>query len=88
MAQHVTLMNVLEGVVPRRAVALRVSGGPAQAWLFDHHVYLRTRLTLVFPAWSATMSSPDGTRAYEMPRSPLLLGSADGRTVRLEIEGL
>ncbi|ATZ29681.1 DotH/IcmK family type IV secretion protein [Streptomyces lavendulae] len=88
MAQHVTLLNVLEGVVPRRAVALTVRGGPVQAWLFDHRVYLRTRLTLISPAWTATVSSPDGTRAYEMPRTRHLLGFADGRSVRLEIEGL
>ncbi|WP_331733034.1 DotH/IcmK family type IV secretion protein [Streptomyces sp. NBC_01276] len=88
MARHVTLLNVLEGVVPRRAVELEVRGGPVRAWLFDHRVYLRTRLTVIFPAWTATVSAPDGTKAYEMPRTPLLLGSVDGRTVRLEIEGL
>ncbi|EDP46565.1 DotH/IcmK family type IV secretion protein [Rickettsiella grylli] len=81
------LLNVLEGVPPPKNVALKVSGGLAQAWLMDNHLYLRTRLTLISPAWIASMSSPDGMKAYEMPKTPLILGFEDGQSIQLKIEG-
>lgn len=81
------LLNVLEGVPPPENIALKVSGGTAQAWLMGNHLYLRTRLTLISPAWIATMSSPDGMKAYEMPKTPLILGFEDGQSIQLKIEG-
>jgi intracellular multiplication protein IcmK len=81
------LLNILEGVPPVRNTALKVSGGLAQAWLVGDHIYLRTRITLISPAWIATMSSPDGMKAYEMPKAPLILGFEDGESIQLKVEG-
>ena len=52
-----------------------------------NHLYVRTRLTLISPAWIATMSSPDGMMAYEMPKTPLILGFEDGQSIQLKVEG-
>ncbi|MES2142313.1 MAG: DotH/IcmK family type IV secretion protein [Pseudomonadota bacterium] len=82
-----TLLNILEGVAPKGSSALKISGGPAQAWYGSNHLYLRTRLTLISPAWIATMSSPDGMKAYEMPKTPLILGFQDGQSIQLKVEG-
>lgn len=81
------LLNILEGVPPAGNTILKISGGLAQAWLVSDHLYLRTRLTLISPAWIATMSSPDGMKAYEMPKTPLILGFEDGQSIQLKIEG-
>jgi intracellular multiplication protein IcmK len=81
------LLNILEGVPPAGNTALKISGGVAQAWLVDDHLYVRTRLTLISPAWIATMSSPDGMKAYEMPKTPLILGFEDGQSIQLKVEG-
>jgi intracellular multiplication protein IcmK len=81
------LLSVLEGVAPEKSIPLKISGGAAQAWYGDNHLYLRTRLTLISPAWIATMSSPDGMKAYEMPKTPLILGFADGQSIQLKVEG-
>lgn len=81
------LLNILEGVPPPGNTALKISGGLAQAWLAGDHLYLRTRLTLISPAWIATMSSPDGMKAYEMPKTPLILGFEDGQSIQLKVEG-
>ncbi|MEN9916911.1 MAG: Dot/Icm secretion system protein IcmK [Pseudomonadota bacterium] len=81
------LLNILEGVPPAGNRALKISGGVAQAWLADDHLYVRTRLTLISPAWIATMSSPDGMKAYEMPKTPLILGFEDGQSIQLKVEG-
>ena len=81
------LLNILEGVPPAGNTVLKISGGLAQAWLVGDHLYLRTRLTLISPAWIATMSSPDGMKAYEMPKTPLILGFEDGQSIQLKVEG-
>jgi len=82
------LLNILEGITPKGCTILQVSGGPAQAWYDgDSRLYLRTRLTLISPAWIATMSSPDGMKAYQMPKTPLILGFEDGQSIQLKIEG-
>lgn len=81
------LLNILEGVPPAGNTTLKISGGIAQAWLVGNHLYVRTRLTLISPAWIATMSSPDGMKAYEMPKTPLILGFEDGQSIQLKVEG-
>lgn len=81
------LLNILEGIPPVGNTALKISGGVAQAWLVADHLYIRTRLTLISPAWIATMSSPDGMKAYEMPKTPLILGFEDGQSIQLKVEG-
>jgi intracellular multiplication protein IcmK len=82
-----TLLSILEGVAPKGSTALKISGGAAQGWYANGHLYLRTRLTLISPAWIATMSSPDGMKAYEMPKTPLILGFEDGQSIQLKVEG-
>ena len=81
------LLNILEGVAPAGNKPLKISGALAQAWLVGNHIYLRTRLTLISPAWIATMSSPDGMKAYEMPKTPLILGFDAGQSIQLKVEG-
>lgn len=81
------LLNILEGVPPAGNIQLKISGGLVQAWLVNNHMYLRTRLTLISPAWIATMSSPDGMKAYEMPKTPLILGFENGQSIQLKVEG-
>lgn len=81
------LLNILEGVPPAGNTQLKISGGVVQAWLVNNHMYLRTRLTLISPAWIATMSSPDGMKAYEMPKTPLILGFENGQSIQLKVEG-
>lgn len=82
-----TLLNILEGVAPKGSTSLKILGGSAQAWYGNNHLYLRTRLTLISPAWIATMSSPDGMKAYVMPKTPLILGFEDGQSIQLKVEG-
>lgn len=82
------LLDLLEGVPPIGSQRLLVSGGPAEAWVLGQKMYIRTPLTLLSPGWEATMSSIDGTKAYEMNATPMLLAVQEGQTVTLRIEGL
>jgi intracellular multiplication protein IcmK len=82
------LLGVLDGVPPTGSTILHVTGGAAQAWLSNGHIFVRTRYTVISPGWLATMSSADGMKAYEMPQAPMLLAMRDGKIIQLKLEGL
>lgn len=82
------LLHVLDGVPPPGSTRLTVSGGDARAWLFRNKMYVRTNLTILSPAWLATMTSADGMHAYEMQKSPVILVTWHGKVMQLKVEGL
>ncbi len=82
------LINLLDGVPPQGSEGLSIAGGDAQAWQYNNMIYLRTRLTVLSPAWNSTMTSPDGMKVYEMNTTPMILASDQGQTVTLKVEGL
>lgn len=84
---NANLLSVLDGVPPPGSVELMVSCGYGRAWLSNGKLIFRTQLTVLSPAWSATVSSPDGTHVYEMVNTPLILASQNGKTVKIELKG-
>ena len=89
-ASNPELINFLDGVPPKGAHAVQVvgSGNQSQAWLYGKKLYLRTTLTVLSPGFISTMSSPDGTHVYELPKTPVVLASERGTVVQLTIKGL
>lgn len=81
------LLNVLDGVPPTGSQHLNVTGGEADAWIVGDKMFIRTRLTILSPSWTATMQSADGTRAYEIQKTPLILVSEHGKVMQLKVEG-
>lgn len=81
------LLGVLDGIAPAGSKPLLVRGADAQAWLLGERMYLRTRLTLLSPGWMGTMSSLDGTHAYELSKTSSVLVSRYGEPAELKIEG-
>ena len=87
-AANGSLMNLLDGVAPPKAKPLTIPNSNSQAWLMGKDkIYLRTRLTLLSPAWISKMTSADGMNAYEIPKTPSLLVSNQGQIYNLLIEG-
>jgi intracellular multiplication protein IcmK len=82
------LLHVLDGVPPPGSQRLTVSGGDARAWALGDTMYVRTNLTVLSPGWIASMTSADGTHAYEMQKAPVLLVSWHGKVMQLKVEGL
>ncbi|OGT46353.1 MAG: hypothetical protein A3F17_04235 [Gammaproteobacteria bacterium RIFCSPHIGHO2_12_FULL_41_15] len=81
------LLNILDGVPPADAKEVQVTGGDqCQAWVIGAKLYLRTRMNLVSPSWISTVSSADGTHAYELEKTPVLLALLHGNMVRLSVE--
>lgn len=82
------LLTILDGVPPQGSIELEVSCGFGRAWIYKDKLYFRTKLTVLSPAWSSTVSSADGTRVYELNRTPLILASQNGKPVKIELRGL
>ncbi len=82
------LLHVLDGVPPQGSTRLTVSGGDARAWLLNEKMFVRTNLTILSPGWIESMTSADGTHAYQMQKSPVLLVSWHGKVMQLKVEGL
>lgn len=82
------LLNILDGIPPMGSIKLGISGGPGDAWLYDGKIYYRTRLTVLSPAWLATVASADGTHVYELMVTPYIMGSENGKTVNIRLSGL
>ncbi len=82
------LLDILNGIPPQGSQQVTVNGGDCEAWVLNGNLYLRTRLTVLSPAWISTMSSADGTHAYELQETPVVLASQRGQLVKLIIEGL
>ena len=85
---NVALISVLDGIPPKGAESIKVTGGECQAWTLGGKLYLRTPLTVLSPAWISVMSSSDGTHAYEIQKTPIILASERGKVVKLKVEGL
>jgi intracellular multiplication protein IcmK len=82
------LLGVLDGIPPAGSKELVVNQAFGRAWVTGNRLLFRTRLTVLSPAWLATVSSPDGTHVYDMPKTPLILATQDGKTIRIELRGL
>ncbi|MGE3919447.1 MAG: DotH/IcmK family type IV secretion protein [Gammaproteobacteria bacterium] len=81
------LLSVLEGIPPSGSRALHIDEEMGYVWLLEDKIYLRTRWTLLSPAWLQTMSSADGTHAYQLLKTPLLLMSQNGKMVQVKVTG-
>ena len=78
------LNSMLEGIAPADAVPLSVEGvspDEVRAWRLGGETYIRTRYTLMSPAWDASENGEGGMTIYAIPSTPVVLLSADQRTV-------
>jgi len=84
VAGDARLASVLEGVAPETAKSLKVSGvdGRTTAYTLNGKTYLRTPYTLLSPAWNSSVRSADGTNAYTISPTPVLLLSDKGKMLR------
>lgn len=82
------LLNVLNGIPPMNGQRLKTENDFAEVWKVGDIVYLRSRYTLLSPAWVAKMSSADGMNAYKLSPAPLVLLMRHGQVVSVKVEGL
>ena len=61
------------------------SGLDARGWMIDGQLYIRTRLTLASPGYSASLSSVDDMRIYRLAPVKAVIFSTEGRMVSARI---
>ena len=82
------LVSVLDGIPPNGAKTVNVEGGDCQGWVLGNRLFLRTSMTVLSPAWVSVMTSSDGTHAYELQITPIVLASVRGNLIKLKVTGL
>lgn len=82
------LLDVLDAIPPHGSRRLKMSDTFGDVWLLNGKMYVRTQYTLLSPGWLATMASADGTNAYQVQPTPMLLMSKNGKIVNVKIGGL
>lgn len=83
-----TLIDLLDGLPPKDSVKLQLIPDLGSAWTKGNTLYIRTQQTMLSPAWTNTVASADGTRVYEMPKTPFVLMSHQGNSISVELKGL
>jgi len=81
------LLSVLDGIPPEGSKQLTIADDIGEVWQLHGKMYLRTHYTLLSPGWLATMASADGTTAYELQETPMLLVAKNGAIVHVKIGG-
>jgi intracellular multiplication protein IcmK len=78
------IIMILDNAPPSDAKRMKISGLDARtmAWSLNNKVFVRTPLTLLSPAWNASVSSADGMKVYEIGDAPVLLMSDNGAMIR------
>ena len=78
----------LDGVAPPGAIRLKIEGGQAEGWTINGKLYLRTRLSILSPAFKDHAGSADGTHVYKFYSVyPSVLASANGKPTTLLVTG-
>lgn len=78
------LMRALYDTMPQSARP--VPFGYGEAWFMNGKIWLRTRYSVLSPAWIATMQSPDGVHAYELPSTATAMLSIHGEPQTIVFE--
>ena len=89
MPEHDPMMGYfLDGVPPQGAQRLKIGGGEAEGWKLNNALYLRTRLSILSPAFTDHAGSADGTHVYKFfSVIPNILASVNGKPLTLFVSG-
>jgi intracellular multiplication protein IcmK len=82
------MSDFLYGVPPGGARQMKVSGGLAEAWIYNDALYVRTRVSILSPAFTDHVGSAEGIEVYKYPTAvPTLLASVNGSPTTLVVTG-
>jgi len=82
------MSDFLDGVAPSAATQLKVSGGIADAWQLGTALYVRTRMSMLSPAFTDHVGSADGMHVYKFYSViPSVLASVNGVPTTLYFSG-
>lgn len=80
------LLAILNGDRLEGATKFQLQGVPGEVLQFGGAVYVKTRASLMSPAWLDSLSSPSGFNVYKLQPVTTLRFSVDGKMVPAKIE--
>ncbi len=83
-AADAVLMRALYDTMPQSAQPIPFGFG--EAWRLNGKVWLRTRHSVLAPAWLATLQSPNGVHAYELPATETAMLTVNGEPQTIVFE--
>lgn len=82
------LISALDGINPKEYAELKTSTPEVRAWRKKDSIIVRSKLALLSPGWSESLSSSDGTKVYLVNVTPKLLLSSNGKIITVTIDDL
>ena len=79
------ISSFLDGLPPETAEPVALDQPGLSAWRLNNALYLRTRMTLLSPAWSNSAAGAGGLKVYVVPDVPVILASDNGRLVSVQV---
>jgi len=79
------ISSFLDGLPPEDAEPVSLDQPGLSAWRLNNALYLRTRMTLLSPAWSNSAAGAGGLKVYVVPDVPVILASDNGRLVSVQV---
>jgi intracellular multiplication protein IcmK len=76
-----TLLAFLDDVPPNGATRMTTKVSGIEAWRFKHHLYLRTRMMPIWPAFVSVARGDQGVHVYSMPDVSSVMLTRDGERV-------
>ncbi len=81
------ILAFLDGIAPPAAREMHVVGTKdMEAWLDGNRLFVRTHMDVLAPAWTETVSGPNGMKLYVFPPVPVITAAGeDGEMVNVEL---
>lgn len=80
------MTRFVSGTPPQGASELDTDSDALRVWQMDSQIYVRTRESLVSPAWQAVAHGSAGVRVYRLAATPMILYTDGGNTLTARID--
>ncbi len=82
------LMSFLDGIPPKKAELIKsVSSHPGMdMWKYKDHLYLRTQLPLIWPAYDHIINGSEGITLYRLPIVSNIMVANDGTSINFDVQ--
>lgn len=73
-----TMLAFLDGVPPKGAKKFKTSSRSVEAWVYNDELFIRSRASVLSPAFTAKTSNVSGVNVFKLEQTPVVLMSKDG----------
>lgn len=81
-----TMIAFLDGIPPKGATRRVTSNGSVDAWMYDGKLYVRTKASLLSPAYVSKSSNVSGVSVYTLSETPVVIIQSGGRMDTVTIQ--